>query len=62
MGVVENMKDVSDLVKQFNDVDLNRHTIFSAFPKAFQDLPIADYRTRGRVILVVRKLARENRD
>jgi hypothetical protein len=27
MGVVENMKDVADLVKKFNDIDLNRRIL-----------------------------------
>ena len=27
MGVVENMKDVADLVKRFNDIDLNRRIL-----------------------------------
>jgi hypothetical protein len=27
MGVVENMKDVADLVKKFNDIDLNRRIV-----------------------------------
>jgi chaperonin cofactor prefoldin len=27
MGVVENMKDVSDLVKKFNDIELNRRIL-----------------------------------
>jgi hypothetical protein len=27
MGVVENMKDVADIVKKFNDIDLNRRIL-----------------------------------